>query len=64
MIKKQKNSQEKGEYKNVVNEEVMLLLKGLSQQLIVINSIMLMLCKQTNKGINEEVKNKVRETIN
>ena len=31
MIKKQKNSQEKGEHKNVVNEEVMLLLKGLSQ---------------------------------
>ena len=42
----------------------MLLLKGISQQLIVINNIILILCDQSNKVIDEGVKNKVMEIIN
>jgi len=42
----------------------MLLLKGISQQLIVINNIILILCDQSNKVIDEGVKNKVMEITN
>lgn len=42
----------------------MLLLKGISQQLIVINNILLILCDQSNKVIDEGVKNKVMEITN